>query len=90
MKLLSVLSLFALPLFAALPPFAEAKREIKAILESEELAQFIPYGDCLEQIIRTEEGYRIITNKREVEAIIHCEESSTPGPKKFNIEYKSL
>jgi hypothetical protein len=90
MKLIAILSILAMPLCAALPPFAEAKREVKAILESEELAEFIPYSDCLEQIIKTENGYRIITNKREVEATIHYEENSNMGTKKFSIEYNSL
>ncbi len=75
--------------FCALPPFAEAKREVIAILNSPKLSEYVPYGDVFESLTKTDDGYLIITNKREVEVIIHYAKNSHIGPKQFTIEFKN-
>lgn len=72
----------------ALPPFAEAKREISAILNSSELSEFIPYGDVFESLIKTEDGYVITTNKRQIDVALYYSKNSLIGPSLFTIEFK--
>lgn len=79
--------LLSSPMFAVLPPFAEARREIQAIFQSEELAEFIPYGDVFEELIKIDEGYLIITNKRHVKVVMHYTPNQRIGPPKFTIEF---
>ncbi len=88
MRFICLALLFVTPIFAVLPPFAEAKKEIKMILESDELAKYIPYGDVFEQIIKTDEGYLITTNKREVRVLVHYSKEHKIGPSKFTLEFE--
>lgn len=73
--------------FAALPPFAQNERELREILNDPKLHEFIPFSDALEEIVKTEEGYLIKTNKREVRVIIHYKESTKIGPSEFWVEF---
>ncbi len=86
MKGILLALLLAANAFAVLPPFAEAERELKEILNHPELHEFIPYGDVFEEIVKTEAGYLIKTNKREVRVVIHYKENSKIGPTEFSIE----
>lgn len=74
-------------LLGALPPFAQGKKEIEAILNSPEIDQFIPSGDMILEITKTDFGYLIITNNRSVGVIIHYQAPSKPGPVSFTIEF---
>ena len=87
MKLICLACLFVMPMFAALPPFAQAEREIKAILESKQLPEFSPFSDIFEEISKTDDGYLITTNKREVHVIIHYSKTSRVGPAEFTLEF---
>jgi hypothetical protein len=87
MKLVLLATLIAANAFALLPPFAQAERELKEILNYPELHEFIPYSDVFEEIAKTEEGYLIKTNKREVRVIVHYKENSKIGPLEFSIEF---
>ncbi len=87
MRTIFLALLFTTPMFAALPPFAEAEREIKMIIKSKELHQFIPYSDAFEKITKTDEGYLITTNKREVRVVVHYSKESHIGPAEFTIEF---
>ncbi|MBM3193102.1 MAG: hypothetical protein FJZ59_02570 [Chlamydiae bacterium] len=73
--------------FGALPPFAQTERELREILNNPKLHEFIPLSDAFEEIVKTEEGYLIKTNKREVRAIIHYKESGKIGPAEFTVEF---
>ena len=75
-------------LFAALPPFAEDKRIVIEILQDENLANFIPYGDVLVRIEKCDEGYLLTTNKRVVLASVHYQAKNKIGPRNFNIEFQ--
>lgn len=87
MKTIFLALLFTTPIFAALPPFAQTEREIRVIINSKELQQFIPYSDVFEKLTKTEEGYLITTNKREVRAVVHYSNESRVGPAEFSIEF---
>lgn len=81
-----------MPLIAALPPFAQDTREIRAILDSQELYEHIPFSDCFEEISKTDAGYLITTNKRHVLVIVHTVESAERicGPRQFTLEFQDL
>ncbi len=87
MKVFCLALLLSTQLVAALPPFAEAKREIQAILESDKLSEFVPYGDVFEEIVKIDGGYLIVTNKRAVQVIVHFEKNPLIGPPKINLEF---
>ena len=79
--------LLSAPMFGALPPFAEAKREIEAIFQNETLSEFIPYGDVFEELLKIDEGYLIVTNKRQVKVVLHYTPNERIGPPKFTMEF---
>jgi hypothetical protein len=87
MKIVLFATLIAVNAFALLPPFAQTERELKEILNYPELHEFIPYSDVFEEIVKTEEGYLIKTNKREIRVVIHYKENSKIGPAEFSIEF---
>lgn len=74
---------------ALLPPLYQSTAEIKAILSDEKLSEVLQSGDLIMDIKRTESGYLIITNHREVEAQIVYKKSHSIGPAKFDVVYKS-
>lgn len=72
---------------AALPPFYQSKKEIEAILSSQEIPKYIPSGDLIIQISKTDDGYLIITNHRVVAVSIHYLKEKHLGPGRFHIEF---
>ncbi len=89
---MNILIAALMPIVAALPPFAEDAREIRAILDSPELHEYIPLSDCFEEISKTELGYLITTNNRHILVIVHNVESPQKicGPKQFTLEFKVI
>lgn len=89
-KLLTLLAcgmLVSSSAFAALPPLWQGAAEIKAILEDQQLSNVIPSGDVLRKIVKIQDGYLIITNKRKAFVKVHYEASAQPGPAQFKIEF---
>lgn len=74
-------------LSAALPPFAQSKREIEAILTSQELYQYIPSSDVLQQIVKTPTGYLIITTTRIVPVSVRYLSNRNLGPARFSVKF---
>ena len=90
MKYLTVLMLsifFLGRLESALPPFAESKREIEAILSHQEITQYIPSGDTIIQIVKTSSGYLIITNYRIVPVSIRHVARQNLGPARLTVQF---
>ena len=81
--------MLAMIMVAALPPFAEDTRTLDAIMHCEEIHQYIPFGDCLQEIAKTEGGYILTTNKRQVLVLIHYLPSNCLGPRDFTLEFIS-
>jgi hypothetical protein len=77
------------PLPALLPPLYQSTAEIKAILSDEKLSDVLQSGDLILDIKRTDNGYLIVTNQREVEAQIVYKKNHAVGPAKFDIVYKA-
>lgn len=78
------------PLTALLPPLYQSTAEIKAILSDEKLSEVLQSGDLILEIKRTENGFRIVTNHREVEAQVVYKKTQTIGPAKFDVVYKTV
>jgi len=74
----------------ALPPFFQGKREIESILSNQELYQYIPAGDLIQQITKTPIGYMIITNKRIVAVTVKYASSDHIGPLRFSLEFHTV
>ena len=87
-KILSIFLLLVTPLMAVLPPAAQSKREIQAILESSGFQESIPSGDVVEEIKKVEGGYVVITNKRVVPILVHYAKTKEIGPSRFTLEFQ--
>lgn len=72
---------------ALLPPVWQGVAEVKAILNSTELNQYLDSGDILESISKHEEGWIIQTNRSFIYVKVKQEPQSSPGPEKFHLEF---
>ncbi len=89
--ILLAIAMFSLgELSAALPPFAESKREIEAILSSQEINHYLPSSDIIHQIIKTPSGYMIITNNRILPVSIRYMPRQNYGPARFAIRFHKV
>lgn len=65
---------------AALPPAWEAVREIKAILDDNQLNHYLDSGEIVNKIERTEEGWAIQTNRSRISITVKTLPQSVPAP----------
>ena len=57
--------------FAALPPFYQSAKELKDLLSDQRLAEKIGSGQMIQDIIRTEKGYLIVTPRVRLDVEVH-------------------
>lgn len=69
---------------AALPPLYESLSEYKSLLGSEELSNKLGSAEGIQDVKRTEKGFRISTMKYHLDVDIVFEPQSHPGPAKFH------
>jgi hypothetical protein len=74
---------------AVLPPVWQGVTEIKAILNSQALDQYLDSGDILESIARHEDGWLITTSRSQVYVKVAPEPQNRPGPQRFHLEFSS-
>lgn len=86
-KLLLVLLFLTIgsKVFAALPPFAQSKKEIESILTSTELAYLIPSGEAIEEIRKTPGGYLIITREKIIPISVKYLPAQNIGPARYEL-----
>lgn len=72
---------------ALLPPLYQSSREIRAILESEQLGQKLGSGDIILKIEKNNEGYEITTNKHQLQIDVNYEAAPYPGPAHYNLRF---
>lgn len=72
---------------SALPPLYQGMKEIKAIFDEPDLLKHLNSGDMIMEIKKTENGYLIVTNKKQVPVDIVYESSNVPGPVRFHIRF---
>lgn len=75
--------------FAALPPLAQSEREIKAILDSQEAYKLLGGAEPIDQIVRTENGYLLITAHKELLVDVHYLPAKKIGPAEFELSFHS-
>ena len=73
--------------FAALPPLAQSEREIQAILSSRESYDLLGGANPIEQIIRMENGYLIITARKEMKVDVIYVNTGKIGPAEFKLQF---
>ncbi len=86
-KILLLHLLLAQAAFAALPPFYQSKKEIEAILKSEELSKALDSADLILKIEQNEKGYLITTNKHTLQVDIAPKQNRMPGPMQFTLRF---
>lgn len=79
------------PCVAALPPFAQSKKEIEAIFNSAEINQHIPQEETILQFTKIDNSYLVVTNTyRSILIDVHYLPSQKVGPVAFTLEFHSL
>ncbi len=73
--------------FTSLPPLYQGIKEIEAILQSKELFQYLSSADLIEEIVRIEGGYTILTKKKTVYIAVIPKKEKKIGPKAFELEF---
>lgn len=72
----------------ALPPLYQSSNEIKEILNSKDLDQYLTPADAIVSIQKNKTGYEIISNLHQIQADIIYEPSEMPGPTKFKVVFQ--
>jgi hypothetical protein len=90
-KILIVLCLFiAQSAFALLPPAAQSIDELRVIINDNELGQRLGYAEPIEQIVKTESGYLILTPSKQLEvSVLYIPNKKKIGPAQFNIKFQN-
>lgn len=89
-KLLIVLFLLiAQSSFAILPPGAQSIDELKTIINDRELGKQLGYAEPIEQIVKTNGGYMILTPSKQLQVNVIYIQSPTKriGPAEFEINF---
>ncbi|KAF3363324.1 hypothetical protein PHSC3_000078 [Chlamydiales bacterium STE3] len=73
---------------ALLPPLWESVAQIKTVLDSTELKNYLESGERIESLSRSDEGFIIITNASTIRAIISPEPQHYPGPAKYHVHFE--
>ncbi len=72
---------------ALLPPLYQTAEEIRGILESPQLGQSLQDGEPIVSIQKTKGGYRIITNRHQIDVTVNTLPQRMPGPARFDYQF---
>jgi hypothetical protein len=75
-------------LFAALPPLAQSSREIQAVLSDSQLQTLLGSAEGVQEIIRTEGGYVVMTQNYLLRVDVEYLSASRPGPVPFRLHFQ--
>lgn len=73
--------------YALMPPLWEDVAQIEAILNDQQLKNYLDSADVIIGINRTKKGWVIATNHREVHVKVTAVPQSMPGPGHYAIEF---
>ncbi|MBJ7450095.1 MAG: hypothetical protein JHC93_07050 [Parachlamydiales bacterium] len=73
--------------FALLSPLNQSIVEIKAVLDNQQFAKAIPSGEDIQDIIKIDSGYLIITDNYRLQVDVNYTPQDKMGPAKFNLSY---
>jgi len=86
-KLIFLLIILPQMAFAALPPYFATAREIKEIVDSNELHTLLGSGKPIDSIERKEEGWIVKSGEKTITVVVHYN-SPMPGPGNIQLEFK--
>jgi hypothetical protein len=89
-RLILLLALATAPAFAVLAPIHQSVREIKAIISSPELREYLPSAYGINEIKKVEEGYLVITDVHCLKVNVVTDLPMRIGPKQFHLEFEGL
>ncbi len=85
-----ILVFLASTTFAVLPPLAQNTRELQAILADPRLYESLGGAELIRELIRTEEGYLILTQNYAMQVEVIYEgrgDQKWVGPAQFHLEF---
>lgn len=74
-------------LFGALPPLAQSFREIQAIVSDSRTLEFLGSAALLHKIVKTKEGYLIVTQDRILRVDVNYLPATKMGPVPFELYF---
>ena len=86
-KLLLALLIVPQIAFAALPPYYSSTREIKEIIDSDELHDLLGSGKPVDAIERQDNGWIVKSGDRTILVLVHYT-FSMPGKGKIRLEFQ--
>lgn len=86
--LLLCLGSFTTSLQAILPPLYQTSKELRMVLEGDQLGKALPDGEPILEIRKNDKGYEITTLHYHVQANIVYKSSGRPGPAQFEVEFQ--
>lgn len=89
--LMTLLLASSLPLMAALPPLANSLRELRALTNDPAFYEAVGSADVIESIQKTDDGYLVTTNFKQVAVTITYHPlSGRLGPAPFDLTYEQV
>lgn len=76
-------------LFAILAPLHESIVEIETILKDQRFAKSFKPSESIQEIMKTENGYLIVTDNYQMDVELTYLPSNRPGPQKFELNFRS-
>ncbi len=73
-----------------LPPLHHSLRELNAILSDKTLIEQLGSAELIEQISKTDLGYRLFTTRYILDVVVRYLPSDYPGPGQFTLDYRPL
>jgi hypothetical protein len=73
--------------YAALPPLAQGIREIDAIVTDPELYQLLGSSEAIQQVIKTEGGYAVLTRNYYLRVNVKYIPNQLIGPASFELRF---
>lgn len=88
MKTCLFLLVFSMTGFAALPPMAQSAREMQALLSDPRLQEYLGSAEAIQEIVRTGEGYVVLTENYVMKVNVVYSQSKRPGPVPFELDFQ--
>ena len=79
--------ILAIHLLGALPPLAQSAREIESLMRDSQIQILLGSGEGIEEVIRAESGYVILTKSRMLRVDIEYTEQARPGPLNYKFHF---
>lgn len=77
--------------FGLLPPLSQSTRELRELINDPRLYENLGGSEIIQKIIRTENGYLVVTQNYEMAVDVHYQrrEERRIGPAQFELEFQA-